>query len=955
MTEKFLLKYFSLAKMAKLRNDIYSFVQMDLETLYDAWERYKDLLRRCPHHGLPLLLQVQTFYNGLNPSTRQLIDAATGGILNNKTPEAAYEFIEEMSLNNYQWQVMRMKPTKAAGVFNLDAVTMLSNQVELLNKNMDGLCGSSQVHPVMQCDTNGRGMGNTEYPSYNPGIESEQMNYMGNNSKLQNNPYSNTYNPSWGNHPKFSWGGQANQRQQPPPGFQPPYQQEKKPNLEEMLTKFISVSEMRFQNTETALKNQQVWIQGLETQIEQVAKLISERPQGSMPSKNLKEQLHAITARDSEGLEEPKSRQENVVYKGKVEVSHNKPKLVSKEHKPRVPYPNATKKDRIDEQLALSQMPNSVKILKELLANKQKLDDTSHVELNAVCSSILQNKLPRKLKDPGSFTIPCLIGGLSVNNALADLGVSINVMPYKMFKQLGLGKPKQTRRSIQLADKTIKFPRGIIEDVLVRIDKFIFPVDFVVLDIDEDSDVLLILGRPFLAISRTIIDVGIEELILCMAEHHAPRTMYDYAKPGLTGTESSIVRPTIAANNFELKPNIIQMVQQFVQFDGLQDEDPNTHLANFLEFCDTFNINGFSDDAIRLRLFPFSLRNKAKLWLDSLPRGSITTWDQMTKKFLLKYFPPAKIAKLRNDISSFIQRTLQCIGEIQGFVEKVSTPRITIVATGPNFLQGCEPSTRQLIDSATGGTLNNKTPEAAYKFIEEMSLNNYQWQVTRTRPAKAAGVFNIDAVTELSNQVELLHKKFDSSYGSSQAHPVMQCDASEEVVNPEYPPYGQGMESEQMNYMVILIIQVRRTTPISHGAPYPQEKKPNLEEVLTNFIATSETRFQKVETKLEALSQEFKDQFGQLAKQISERPQGRLPSNIKTNPREQVHAITAQDIVKEYTPRIPYPQAITKDDREGQFGKFLKLLKKLHINLPFLEALSQIPDSRKFLKKLLTN
>ena len=107
---------------------------MDLETLYDAWERYKDLLRRCPHHGLPLWLQVQTFHNGLNPSTRQMVDAAAGGTINNKTPEDAYEFIEEMSLNNYQWQVMRTKPTKAVDVFNVDLVTMLSNQVELLNK-----------------------------------------------------------------------------------------------------------------------------------------------------------------------------------------------------------------------------------------------------------------------------------------------------------------------------------------------------------------------------------------------------------------------------------------------------------------------------------------------------------------------------------------------------------------------------------------------------------------------------------------------------------------------------------------------------------------------------------------------------------------------------------------------------------------------------------------------------
>ena len=83
-------------------------------------------------------------------------------------------------------------------------------------------------------------------------------------------------------------------------------------------------------------------------------------------------------------------------------------------------------------------------------------------------------------------------------------------------------------------------------------------------------------------------------------QNPAPRTMYDYAKPTLTGIESSIVRPATGANTFELKPNTIQMIQQFVQFDGFQDEDSNAHLANFLELCDTFKINGISDDAIHL-------------------------------------------------------------------------------------------------------------------------------------------------------------------------------------------------------------------------------------------------------------------------------------------------------------------------------------------------------------------
>ncbi|KAA3482133.1 RING-H2 finger protein ATL63 [Gossypium australe] len=117
----------------------------------------------------------------------------------------------------------------------------------------------------------------------------------------------------------------------------------------------------------------------------------------------------------------------------------------------------------------------------------------------------------------------------------------------------------------------------------------------------------------------------------------ASRTTHDYAKPTLIRAKLSILRLTIAANNFELKPNTIQMVQQYVQFDSLQDEDPNTHLTNFLDICDTFNINGTIDDVIRLRLFSFSLRSKAKQWLNSLPGGFITTWDQMTEKFLLKY------------------------------------------------------------------------------------------------------------------------------------------------------------------------------------------------------------------------------------------------------------------------------------------------------------------------------
>src|SRR5262249_10257812 len=106
-------------------------------------------------------------------------------------------------------------------------------------------------------------------------------------------------------------------------------------------------------------------------------------------------------------------------------------------------------------------MPKYVKYLKDIMSNKRKLKELKSVTLSEECSTILQRKLPPKLKDPGCFTIPCTLGSLSINKALADLGASINIMPYSIFKKLGLGEPRPTRMSIQLVDRSIKQPKGI--------------------------------------------------------------------------------------------------------------------------------------------------------------------------------------------------------------------------------------------------------------------------------------------------------------------------------------------------------------------------------------------------------------------------------------------------------------------------------------------------------------
>src|SRR5262249_25556236 len=134
---------------------------------------------------------------------------------------------------------------------------------------------------------------------------------------------------------------------------------------------------------------------------------------------------------------------------------------------------------------ALLHMPNHIKNLEDILCNKRKLDEADEVTLSEESSAILQHKLPPKLEDLGSFTIPCTIGDLTIEDALADLGASIKVLPYKRFKKLGIGELKPTQMAIHLADRTIRHLRGIVENILVRVDKFLFPIDFVVLDMDE--------------------------------------------------------------------------------------------------------------------------------------------------------------------------------------------------------------------------------------------------------------------------------------------------------------------------------------------------------------------------------------------------------------------------------------------------------------------------------------
>ncbi|GJW99879.1 reverse transcriptase domain-containing protein [Tanacetum coccineum] len=184
---------------------------------------------------------------------------------------------------------------------------------------------------------------------------------------------------------------------------------------------------------------------------------------------------------------------------------------------------------------ALLHMPKFASTFKSLLSNKEKLFELANTPLNENCSAVLLKKLPEKLGDPGKFLIPCDFSELDECLALADLGASINLMPLSVWKKLSLPELTPTRMTLELANRSVAYPVGVAEDVFVKVGKFHFLADFVVVDYDVDPRVPLILGRPFLRTARALIDVHGEELTLRVNDEaitfnvgHTSRYSYRY-------------------------------------------------------------------------------------------------------------------------------------------------------------------------------------------------------------------------------------------------------------------------------------------------------------------------------------------------------------------------------------------------------------------------------------------
>ncbi|OMO62746.1 reverse transcriptase [Corchorus capsularis] len=446
LTTAFLTKYFPLERTNKLRTDITSFRQRDNETLHDAWERFKDLQRKCPHHGVP-----------------------DGGAILRKPIAEALELMETVASNNEESYGERDGSKR--GLHSVDSVTMLNVKLDfivtMLNKaNINAI--SNPSNPSMSCEWCAEYHDSSECPQL------EQAQYVANTGRQQNNPYPNTYNQGVRNHPNSSWGGQGASSSRPvgQPGYQQPKQQFQQtlqpqappPQASAFENRLDKIEELVMQMT----KSNQTAIQNLEVQV-------------------------AITLRSGKLVETDATKEKT------VKSTPKETELVDAD-------------------------------ADEIVSSKEKLEEYSTVPLTEECSAILQRKLPPKLKDPGSFIIPCYFGELSVVKCLADLGASINLMPLSLYKKLGLEGLKPTTIALQLADRSVRYPVDIVEDLLVKVGKLIFPVDILVMEMEYDADVPVILGRPFMATAHALIDVAAGKLTLSIGEDKEESSIFKAMK-----------------------------------------------------------------------------------------------------------------------------------------------------------------------------------------------------------------------------------------------------------------------------------------------------------------------------------------------------------------------------------------------------------------------------------------
>nr|GEW37705.1 DNA-directed DNA polymerase [Tanacetum cinerariifolium] len=458
----------------------------------EAWDRFKVLLRACPHHGFSELHQLDTFYNALNSKDQDSSNSAVGGNFLDKMPRDCLSIIESKSKVHYSCDkpVVAKVSTNAFTSGVSPDVAELTDMVKALLLDKKGQ--NQSPAPVKAVEEINYNQGNT---SYRPQMMSNQIRPPGfppvpNNQNVQRNNQ-NHFIPDQ-NQGGFSSYVKANDAVMKNMQTQGQNMQNELTNLTDLITKFV--------NSNTA----------------------STSSSGTLPSNmiaNPKSDLKAITTRSGVSYDGPQipplvvenepeatkdtinpTNNENtkdvqpqaVQSKSQVltepaiaPVSASKPNL-----KASIPYPSRRNDERNHEKAnnqiekfyqifkdmsfeisfadALILMPKFALTLKALIGNKEKLSEMARTPLNEHCSAVLLKKLLEKLGDPGKFLIPCDFSGMAECLALADLGASINLMPYYVWKRLSLPNLTPTCMNLELADRLISRPVRVAEDVYVK-------------------------------------------------------------------------------------------------------------------------------------------------------------------------------------------------------------------------------------------------------------------------------------------------------------------------------------------------------------------------------------------------------------------------------------------------------------------------------------------------------
>ncbi|XP_017970443.1 PREDICTED: uncharacterized protein LOC108660694 [Theobroma cacao] len=213
-------------------------------------------------------------------------------------------------------------------------------------------------------------------------------------------------------------------------------------------------------------------------------------------------------------------------------------------------------------------MPSYVKFLNDILTKKKKLEEFKIVALTEECSTIIQNKLPSKLKDLRSFSIPCTIGSFKISKALCDLGVSVSIMPLSIAKKLGPKELQPTTVTLHLANRSIRHLVRIIDDVLAQVRHMYILVDFIVLEMEDDVEIPLILGPPLLATTRVIIDVKNGKITFKVGEEEVVFNLFNAIKNPYTNSYYKVVLVDELAKKDLTRMILQQQVQQIMRLDN---------------------------------------------------------------------------------------------------------------------------------------------------------------------------------------------------------------------------------------------------------------------------------------------------------------------------------------------------------------------------------------------------